>query len=399
MDHRRLRHGGGQGGVFGPVRTFLSRSGGNRPARRPKAGFSPGLRTGRRWLGQGRSGQGCRRRSRRHPRRHHRRHRPQGGSRLRHRLSRRSRRRHRHPSRTAPAAGRAGHQPGAAPPDGGPGRGHRPAGRRRRRSGDRDFRSGRRAAGGPDLESQAGHRRRHFHPGDHRGGGALFLLGLDPFDPARHRRGAGLRHRPCRRLRGTHVRDGGARLARPARGCRHRHGRFRRRHAEISAPPSDSPRHHRRRLRQAVQAGGRASGPAFQAVAGRSGRSGRTAAEPGGSGRTGGAGGGGQHRPGCSGTGAGRRLAAGGHGGRRRPGGGAAGPGRRRNRGRGPGLRTPGGTGGRQRPQAGWTAARLVTGMAARQPSKPPSGPAPATDSRLSSPPVRPYRAASTASP
>ena len=74
-----------------------------------------------------------------------------------------------------------------------------------------------------------------------------------------------------------------AKALRPAGDRADRHGRFRRRHAEISAPPSGAARHHRRRRRQDDQAGAGPDRSAFQARRGRSRRAGELAAAAGGS--------------------------------------------------------------------------------------------------------------------
>ena len=69
-----------------------------------------------------------------------------------------------------------------------------------------------------------------------------------------------------------------AEAARPSRNRADRHGRFRRRHAEISAHASRAARHHRRRRRQDDQARPRPARPAFAARLGRSRRARRARA-------------------------------------------------------------------------------------------------------------------------
>ena len=55
-----------------------------------------------------------------------------------------------------------------------------------RRCPRRDFGRWRGRTGKKDPESAPWHHRRHFDPGNHRGGGALFLFGLDSLDPSGH---------------------------------------------------------------------------------------------------------------------------------------------------------------------------------------------------------------------
>ena len=73
----------------------------------------------------------------------------------------------------------------------------------------------------------------------------------------------------CGRLDRQHVRGGRARPLRPSRYRAPRHGRFRRRAAEVSARPSDPEAHHRRRLRQADEARAGRARPALVALGGR----------------------------------------------------------------------------------------------------------------------------------
>ena len=102
-------------------------------------------------------------------------------------------------------------------------------------------------------------------PRHHRHRRAVFVLGVDPFDPQRHR------CRPRRRLdayRRLHRRELGGRGTKtlwPAGDRADRHGRFRRRHAQIFAPPSAAARHHCRRRRQDDQARPGPHRSAFQA--------------------------------------------------------------------------------------------------------------------------------------
>ena len=86
------------------------------------------------------------------------------------------------------------------------------------------------------------------------------------------------RHR-CRARRGPHpyrrrdrreFRSSRAKTLRPAGDRADRHGRFRRRHAEISAPPSGAAGHYRRRRRQNDQAGAGIDRSALQTRRGRS---------------------------------------------------------------------------------------------------------------------------------
>ena len=96
-----------------------------------------------------------------------------------------------------------------------------------------------RGAGGQDLEPAPRHSRRPVDPRHDRHRPPLLLLGLDPLHPSRHRRGAGGRARPCRRRHRLGQRGCGAGAASGAAGDRlSRHGRLRRRPAQISARPS-----------------------------------------------------------------------------------------------------------------------------------------------------------------
>ena len=69
---------------------------------------------------------------------------------------------------------------------------------------------GRRGAGGEDDERPSRHRRRPVDPRHHRHRRALFLLGLDRLDRARHRRGARGGPHAYRGGDGPHIRGGGA---------------------------------------------------------------------------------------------------------------------------------------------------------------------------------------------
>ena len=132
--------------------------------------------------------QGCRRRSGRDARRLDLRDRARGQERRRRELSRRRGRRHRDAARPSGSARRARDQSGAAPHDP---RRHRRSGRRggvRGRCRGRDLDSRRRSAGREDAQRPPRHRRRTVDPRHHRHRRAVFLLGLDPFDPSRHRR-------------------------------------------------------------------------------------------------------------------------------------------------------------------------------------------------------------------
>ncbi len=119
------------------------------------------------------------------------------------------------------------------------------------------------------LNGAARHRRRAVDPRHHRHRRAVFLLRLDRQHPSRHRRRA--RHRPARISPAPPAAPPRRRCARctAARDRADRHGRFRRRHAEISAHPSGAARHRRRRRRENDQAGARAARSAFQARRGR----------------------------------------------------------------------------------------------------------------------------------
>ena len=98
------------------------------------------------------------------------------------------------------------------------GRSRRRIGARRRCRGRRSpSPAARRWPGRP--EPAARHRRRPLDPRHHRGRGSLFLRGLDPLHPPRHRRGAGRRSHPCRRRTGS---TSEARGAGPLRAARHR---------------------------------------------------------------------------------------------------------------------------------------------------------------------------------
>ena len=93
-----------------------------------------------------------------------------------------------------------------------------------------------------DPQPAPGHRRRALDPGHHRRRRALQLRRLDPLDPSRHRRGARGRPRPRRRRHRLDLRAGGPGALRPARDGAARHGRLRRRDAEVSAPaPGPAP--------------------------------------------------------------------------------------------------------------------------------------------------------------
>ncbi len=78
-------------------------------------------------------------------------------------------------------------------------------------------------------------------------------------------RAAGLTH--IAGATGADLRSRGAEAARPAGDGADRHGRFRRRHAEISAHASGAARHHRRRRRQDDQARPGPARPAFARAA------------------------------------------------------------------------------------------------------------------------------------
>ncbi len=99
---------------------------------------------------------------------------------------------------------------------------------------------------------------------------SVFLLGLDPFDPFRHRCRA--RRRPHAYRRRDRREFGGRRpkALRSAGDRADRHGRLRRRHAQISARASGAARHHRRRRRQDDQARPGPDRPALQARRSRS---------------------------------------------------------------------------------------------------------------------------------
>ncbi len=191
-----------------------------------------------------------------------------GAAGARRHLPRRRGRRHGHAARPADPAGRAGDQSGAAPDD------------RARRSREVAAATGqpgdveveisdprRRGAGREDAQSAARHRRRHVDPRHDRHRRALFLLGLDPLHPSRHRRRARHGPHPCRRRDRRRLRGRRAEAARPARGGADRHGRFRRRHAEICPRASRAARHHRRRRRQDDQARAGPARPAFRGAA------------------------------------------------------------------------------------------------------------------------------------
>ena len=142
--------------------------------------------------------------------------------------------------------------------------------RRRLRCGGRDFRAGRRKNRRAHRQRPARHRRRPVDPRHDRRRRALFLLGLDPFDPPRNRRRAGERLRPCGSCDRRHLRSGDPRPSPSARSRADRHGRLRRRPAEISARPSGPARHDRRRPGEDDQARARAARSPFEARDGRS---------------------------------------------------------------------------------------------------------------------------------
>ena len=92
------------------------------------------------------------------------------------------------------------------------------------------------ALAGQDAERPARHRRRPVDPRHHRHRRAVFLRGLDRLDPsAASTSPAPPASTHVAGATGAHLRGGGAAAARPARDRADRHGRFRRRHAEISA--------------------------------------------------------------------------------------------------------------------------------------------------------------------
>ena len=138
----------------------------------------------------------------------------------------------------------------------------RPGRRRRPRGHDLDPR--RRDPGAAHRQRPPRHRRRPLDPRHHRRRDPLFLRVLDPLDPPRHRRRARRRPRPRRRRHRLDLGARGAGALRPARVRADRHGRLRRRHAQVSAPPPDRAGHAGRRLRQARQARGRPSRPALE---------------------------------------------------------------------------------------------------------------------------------------
>ena len=130
---------------------------------------------------------------------------------------------------------------------------------------DRDLDSGRREARRAHPQRPARHRRRLVDPRHDRHRRALFLRRLDPLDPSRHRRGARPRPRPCRGRDRLDLRGRHPQAARSPRGGAHRHGRFRRRHAEIYAPPPGAQGDGRGRLRQDDEARPGPARPAFAA--------------------------------------------------------------------------------------------------------------------------------------
>ena len=142
---------------------------------------------------------------------------------------------------------------------------------------DRDPR--RRSACGENAQRPPRHRRRLVDPRHDRRRRALFLLGLDPFDPSRHRCRPRDRSYPHRRRDRRDLRSRRAEAARSARDGADRHGRLRRRHAQICPRASGAARHHRRRRRQDDQARAGAARPAFQAWRGRSRRARELSAE------------------------------------------------------------------------------------------------------------------------
>ena len=119
-------------------------------------------------------------------------------------------------ARPADPARRAGDQPGAAPDDR-----RRPSPRWPARAADFEVEisvpDGEEHRG-EDAEPAARHSRRPVDPRHDRHRHSLFLLGLDPLDPSRHRRGARHGLDPCRRRDRQRLRDRGAEAARPARG-------------------------------------------------------------------------------------------------------------------------------------------------------------------------------------
>ena len=123
------------------------------------------------------------------------------------------------------------------------------------------------ALAGEDPERAARHRRRPVDPRHDRHRRAVFLRGLDPFDPSRHRRRARGRARRMSPARPARPRKRRCSAPRSARDRADRHGRFRRRDAEISARATRSAHHHGRRLRQDGEAGARPPRPAFRAGA------------------------------------------------------------------------------------------------------------------------------------
>ena len=139
----------------------------------------------------------------------------------------------------------------------------------RRRGGD--LRRSRRGDRPEHLESAAGDPGRAVDPGDHRDRGAVLLLGLDRLHPAGRGRGAGGGAAACGRVYGVDVGEGRPSPAPPARGRAAGHGRLRGGGAQVHPPPSRGAADHLRRVRQAVQAGGRASGSALRPVPGRQG--------------------------------------------------------------------------------------------------------------------------------
>ena len=271
LDHRHLRRRGGQGGVCGARHRRISRSGRGDAAARRAAELCAGADAQGRRLRHRRRDQGRRRRSRCHPRRAGLRHGARRRARRRRDVSGRRGRRHRHARRAFPLPpGEPAINPVPRPHDP---RRHRRSRRRGRprapmptsRSPSRAAKRSRRKRSTAGSASSAACR--SSAPPDRR---ALFVLGVDPFDPSRHR---------CRARRGAHAhrrrdrrefRSRRAKALRPAGDRADRHGRLRRRHAQISAPPSGAARHHRRRRRQDDQARARPHRSALQARRGRS---------------------------------------------------------------------------------------------------------------------------------
>ena len=201
LDHRHLRRCGGEGGVCGARNRRISRSGrGDFAARRAAELCARDDAKGSKARATRRRDQGCRRRSRRDARRARPRDRARRRARRGRDLPRRRGRRHGDAGRPSNSAGRARYQSGAAPHDPRRHRRSRRRGRMRRRRRGRDRHSRRRSAGGENAQRPARHRRRAVDPRHHRDRRALFLLGVDPLDPSRHRCRARRRSHPHRRL-------------------------------------------------------------------------------------------------------------------------------------------------------------------------------------------------------